>query len=79
MFESLKKKRPRAEVVDLGLIFGGEATILGRVSRIEVREGTIGLPVMVLSQYRRFCGKGKSKRISLCLLVKGRKERIQGQ
>ena len=45
---------PRAEAVDLGAILGGEATILGSVSRIEVREGTMGLPVMVVSQYRWF-------------------------
>jgi len=38
------------EVVDLGAIFGGEAMTLGMVSRMEVREGTIGLPVMVVSQ-----------------------------
>jgi len=39
-----------AVMVDLGDILGGEATILGRVSRIEVREGTMGLPVEVVSQ-----------------------------
>lgn len=38
------------EVVDLGAILGGEAMTLGMVSRMEVREGTIGLPVMVVSQ-----------------------------
>lgn len=42
-------------MVDLGLIFGGEATTLGMVSRIDVREAMIGLPVMVVSQYLRCC------------------------
>lgn len=41
---------PKKEAVVFGEILGGFATILGRVSRIEVREGTIGFPVMVVSQ-----------------------------
>lgn len=45
-----KRTRSKLEVVDLGLIFGGEAMTLGRVSRMEVRDGTMGLPVMVVSQ-----------------------------
>lgn len=35
---------------DLEEILGGLATILGMVSRIEVREGVIGAPEMVVSQ-----------------------------
>lgn len=44
-------------VEDLDRILGGLATTLGRVSRMEVRDGTIGAPEMVVSQYRRFCRK----------------------
>ena len=43
-------------IVDFGLSFGGDATIRGSVSRIDVREGVMKLPVSVTSQYRRFCG-----------------------
>jgi hypothetical protein len=43
-------------MVDLGLIFGGEMTTLGSVSRMDVRDAMIELPVTVLSQYLRFCG-----------------------
>jgi hypothetical protein len=42
-------------MVDFGLIFGGEETTFGIVSRIEVRDAMIELPVMVVSQYLRFC------------------------
>ena len=41
---------PKKEAVLFGLSLGGLETILGRVSRMEVREGTIGLPVEVRSQ-----------------------------
>ena len=37
-------------IVDLGVNFGGGFTILGKVSRIEVREGTIYAPDSVVSQ-----------------------------
>lgn len=40
----------KLEMVSLGLILGGEAVILLMVSRIDVREGTMGLPVEVWSQ-----------------------------
>jgi hypothetical protein len=43
-------------MVDLGLIFGGETTTFGSVSRIDVRDAMIEFPVTVLSQYLRFCG-----------------------
>jgi hypothetical protein len=51
-----KKNFSKFEMVDLGLIFGGETTTFGSVSRIDVRDAMIELPVMVLSQYLRFCG-----------------------
>ena len=41
-------------MVDLGVSFGGELTIFGSVSRMEVREGTMKAPDSVVSQYRRF-------------------------
>ena len=40
---------------DLEDILGGLATTFGRVSRMEVREGMMGAPDMVVSQYRWFC------------------------
>ena len=46
----------KVPIVDFGLSFGGDATIRGSVSRIDVREGVMKLPVSVTSQYRRFCG-----------------------
>jgi len=46
----VQKIRMMDDVVDLGAILEGDAITLGRVSRIEVRDGTIGLPVMVVSQ-----------------------------
>jgi hypothetical protein len=49
-----KKNFSNAEIVNFGLILGGLAVTLLRVSRIEVREGTMGLPVLVWSQYCRF-------------------------
>jgi hypothetical protein len=49
-----KKNFSKFEMVDLGLIFGGELTTLGSVSRIDVRDAVIELPVAVLSQYLRF-------------------------
>ncbi len=42
-------------MVDLGWILGGEATTLDRVSRIEVREGIMKAPEVVVSQYCLFC------------------------
>ena len=36
--------------VDLGGSVGGDFRVLGRVSRMEVREGTMGFPVLVVSQ-----------------------------
>lgn len=51
-----KKNFSKLEMVDLGLIFGGEMTTLGSVSRMDVRDAMIELPVTVLSQYLRFCG-----------------------
>jgi len=53
-FRSRKKNISMDEVVDLDAIFGGDAMTRGRVSKIDVREGTIGLPVIVVSQYLRF-------------------------
>lgn len=50
-----KKTRWTRPVEDLEEILGGLATTLGRVSRMEVREGMMGAPEMVVSQYRRFC------------------------
>lgn len=49
-----KKNFSKFEMVDLGLIFGGEETTLGIVSRIEVLDAMMKLPVMVVSQYLRF-------------------------
>lgn len=49
-----KKIFSKLEIVSLGLISGGEAVTFEMVSRIDTREGTMGLPVMVMSQYRRF-------------------------
>ncbi len=46
--------RSMLEVDDFDAIFGGDATTLDNVSRMDVREGTMGLPVMVTSQYLRF-------------------------
>jgi hypothetical protein len=48
-------KCPKNEFLCLGLILGGDATTLGSVSRMDTRDGTIGLPVVVRSQYRWFC------------------------
>jgi hypothetical protein len=45
-----KKIFSNVPMVDFGLSFGGEATIRGRVSRIEVRDGVMKLPVSVTSQ-----------------------------
>lgn len=45
-----QKIAPILEVDDFGVNFGGEEMVLGRVSRMEVRDGTIGLPVEVRSQ-----------------------------
>jgi len=50
-----KKNFSKGPIVDLGLIFGGELTTLGSVSRIDVRDASIEFPVSVLSQYLRFC------------------------
>jgi hypothetical protein len=44
----------KLEIVRLALILGGEDTTLGRVSRIDVREGMMAFPVIVVSQYLRF-------------------------
>jgi len=40
----------KLEIVSLGLILGGDAVTLLIVSRIDVLEGTIELPVLVWSQ-----------------------------
>lgn len=48
-----KKNFSKEEMVDLGFILGGEATTLVIVSRMEVREAMMELPVMVVSQYLR--------------------------
>jgi len=48
-----KKNFSKLPMVDLGLIVGGEATTLRIVSKIEVRDAIIGLPVSVVSQYLR--------------------------
>lgn len=50
----LKKIRWMTPVEDLAEILEGLATTLGIVSRMEVREGMIGAPEMVVSQYRWF-------------------------
>lgn len=48
-----KKRRCKAPVDDFDLILGGLAvTTFWSVSRMEVREGTIGAPEIVVSQYR---------------------------
>lgn len=49
-----KKNFSKFEIVDLYLIFDGEETTFGIVSRMEVREAIMKLPVIVVSQYRRF-------------------------
>lgn len=49
-----KKIFSMLEIVSLGLILGGEAVTLLIVSEMDVREGMMGLPEMVWSQYRRF-------------------------
>ena len=46
----MKKTRWSAPVEDLEAILGGWAITFGIVSRIEVREGTMGAPEMVVSQ-----------------------------
>lgn len=50
-----KKNFSKLEIVDLGLICGGDLETLPIVSRIDVREGMIKLPLIVVSQYRRCC------------------------
>ncbi len=52
-----KKNFSKFEMVDLGLILGGEITTLGSVSRMDVRDAKIEFPVIVVSQYLRFCGQ----------------------
>lgn len=49
-----KKNFSKFEMVDFGLIFGGEETTFGIVSRMEVLDAMMKLPVMVVSQYLRF-------------------------
>jgi hypothetical protein len=49
-----KKIRGKMLEDDLEGILGGWTTTLGRVSRMEVREGTIWAPDSVMSQYCRF-------------------------
>jgi hypothetical protein len=44
----------KLEIVRFALILGGDETTFGRVSRIDVLEGMIAFPVMVVSQYLRF-------------------------
>ena len=45
-----------APVEDFEEILGGEEMTFGIVSRMEVRDGVMGAPEMVVSQYLRFCG-----------------------
>lgn len=46
----------KVPMVDLGWILGGdEATTWWRVSRMEVREGMMYAPEVVVSQYCLFC------------------------
>jgi len=45
-----KKIFSKLEMVSLGFSLGGDAVTLLRVSRIEVLEGTMLLPVLVWSQ-----------------------------
>lgn len=45
-----KKAASKVPTVDLALSFGGEAITRGIVSRMEVREGIIGLPLAAVSQ-----------------------------
>ena len=49
-----KKSVSMPEVVDFGFSTAGLLTTFGRVSRMDVRDATMGLPVTVWSQYRRF-------------------------
>ena len=53
--EKPKKNLWIIPVVDLLDILGGDDITLGIVSRIDVRDGVIGEPEMVTSQYLRFC------------------------
>lgn len=49
----LRIRKKKCEILDpvaLGTSFGGDTTTLGRVSSMDVRDGTMGLPVIVLSQ-----------------------------
>jgi len=58
-----KKTRCIMPVEDLEAILGGTATTLGMVSRMEVREGTMLAPEMVVSQYLRFYRARRVSRI----------------
>jgi hypothetical protein len=44
----------RVPMVDLGWILGGEETTLESVSRMDVREGIMKAPEVVVSQYCLF-------------------------
>lgn len=50
----LQKMWKNEEFEDFGVREGGFLRVFGKVSRMEVRDGTIGFPVEVWSQYRRF-------------------------
>jgi hypothetical protein len=51
VFFAFQKNQKMLEWVDFGGSAGGFLRTLGRVSRMEVREGTMGFPVEVRSQY----------------------------
>lgn len=50
MFLAFQKNQKMLLWVLLGGRVGGDLRTLGRVSRMEVREGTMGFPVEVVSQ-----------------------------
>lgn len=56
-----QKTWPSFDVDDLGASLGGLEMVFGSVSRMDVREGTIGFPVEVWSQYCLFCGEERGQ------------------
>ena len=48
-----KKNNSKLEIVDLGLMAGGDRTMFRNVSRIDVLEAMIEFPEIVVSQYLR--------------------------
>jgi hypothetical protein len=50
VFFSFQKNQKMLLCVDFGGNVGGLFRVFGRVSRMEVREGTMGFPVLVVSQ-----------------------------